>query len=472
MKRFFTLTMVMCLVLSALMANDYQTAGDGTVYSFQSLANIEGSGVTAEGSTYTLNGGSLVISDGDSFKLDEGSTIVLTAGSTINFLGDADFSVEKRTKFTWDTESANVAQIQFRKENAKYSFKNVDFEYQGIIFYTKSNIEFDSCRFTKYVYINKVTAPVRVAVTDSKIKFLNCYFGGGSQYSCYTGAANINVSSHVEGCTFDKSQQTNRNQPMLNLQQGDSIIVRKNVFIGDPTKNMVGALSVSNMLGADGANYVLIEENVIDSCRYGINIQGKFKEAIIRNNVIRHNKYVYQNNANNGGSGIAVYDSSKSLNLKISGNHIEDNLWGVTIMGGGEVNLGKIEIDGTPLNSDAKDYNAGGNVFIDNGNNGILYDLAFASGTSYLTVYAQNNTWNADEQTKEKIEEVILHQADNSNLGKVIFMPAKTTTTAIGNIAVNKNVSDKIYNIYGQRIETPQKGQVYIQNGKKVVYSH
>lgn len=87
---------------------------------------------------------------------------------------------------------------------------------------------------------------------------------------------------------------------------------------------------------------------------------------------------------------------------------------GQTVIGGGNVNIGKTE------DSSAEDYNPGGNVFVDNGNGGVLYDL-YNNGQN--TIYAQGNKWNVAEQTEELIETVITHKNDNASLGEVIFMP-------------------------------------------------
>ena len=145
--------------------------------------------------------------------------------------------------------------------------------------------------------------------------------------------------------------------------------------------------------------------------RYGITTNGALN-AVIKDNRIISNKY--ESNAMNGGSGISIYDSNQNQTAVITGNHVEDNLWGITIIGGLNINCGKTE------DMTADDYNPGGNVFVNNGNGGQLFDL-YNNGTS--TVYAQGNKWNVTEQTAEEIEKVITHKADNAALGEVIYMP-------------------------------------------------
>lgn len=452
MKKLYTIALAFMASIAATAAN-YTTAGDGTVYTLQSLAQIAGSGVTQEGTVFTM-ADSVTIAAGDKFVLDAGSTLQMGNKVVFNILGDADFAPATTATITRANASAKPGQIEFRKDSATVSVSNVLWDYVGMkTFGDATALNISNCQFQNYVFSNRVSGPIGVAGQGSKVSILGCHFGQ-SQYSSVSGAANLLASYRVENCVFDKSQQVNRNMPMLNLQQGDSIIIRNNIFRGDSTKNLVGAISVANMLGYDADLYVLIEGNTIDSCRYGINIQGKFKNAIIRNNTIRHNKYVRNNDANQGGSGIAIYDASKSLNLKVSGNTIEDNLWGITVMGGGNINLGKVEVDGTKLSTDDPEYNEGKNIFSGNGNNGKAYDLGFASGTSYLTVYAQNNRWSPNPMTAESIEEVIEHQVDNSDEGLAIFTPwLQDDVNAISKpeVMAVSATAEAIYSVNGQR---------------------
>ena len=349
------------------------------------------------------------------------------------------------------------------------NFQNVTFEYVGVKSYETNSLYFDNCTFTKYVYQNRVSGPIAVGMTGSTVVATNCVFDH-NEYSSISGAANIKCALvRVENCTFDHSQQVNRNMPMLNLTPGDSIIVCGNVLHGDPAMDMVGGISVANLMGLSGDMYVLIENNEIDSCRYGINIQGAISEAIIRGNKVTNNRYVRNNDANNGGSGIAIYDASKSMNLKVSNNYFENNLWGITVMGGSNINLGKIEVDGVALAEDDPEYNEGKNVFKDNGHDDILVDLAFASGTDYLTVYAQNNTWNVEEQTEELIEAVIDHQKDDATLGLAIFMPAYSEQTTDVSAIENVQPSGAAFDLMGRVVEPTAKGQLYIREGRKFI---
>lgn len=466
MKKIYTLAFALVASAAAMAAN-YTTAGNGTNYTLQQLAQIAGSGVTQEGSTFTM-ADSLTIADGDKFTFDSGATLLIGNKVTFSILGEAIFAPAAHATISQAPASNNPGKIEFRKDNSTVNISNITWDYVGMKIYgTATALNISDCQFQNYVYANSVSGPIGVAGQNSKVSINRCHFGKG-EYSSVSGAANMLASYKVENCVFDKSQQVNRNMPMLNLQQGDTIIIRNNVFRGDSTKYQVGAISVANLLGMDADLYVLIEGNTIDSCRYGINIQGKFKNAIIRNNIIRHNKYVSNNNANLGGSGIAIYDSSKSLNLKVSGNTIEDNLWGITVMGGGNINLGKVQVDGKALSETDPEYNEGKNTFKNNGNNGKAYDLAFAGGTSYLTVYAQNNRWTPNPMTAEAIEAVIEHQKDNANEGLAIFTPwQQEDVNAISapEVAKGNDKAVAIYSINGQRLSKLGSGVNIVRMG-------
>ena len=114
-------------------------------------------------------------------------------------------------------------------------------------------------------------------------------------------------------------------------------------------------------------------------------------------------------------SGVSLYGIGVQ-NVYMSGNHIEGHFWGITNIKyytDPNLNLGNL--------TEGDDYNPGGNVFVNNGNNGALYDLY---NNSTADVMAQGNTWNVDVQDEESIEGVIFHKVDSPVLGLVTFMPA------------------------------------------------
>ena len=131
------------------------------------------------------------------------------------------------------------------------------------------------------------------------------------------------------------------------------------------------------------------------------------------------------------------------------------------MIGCGDVNIGKTEVG-----EDAEDYNPGGNVFVDNGFDGNLYDLY---NNSVNTVWAQGNTWNVATQDSTSIEGVIFHKNDDASLGEVIFMPA-ATESGIQAHPLLSTPQPGLYTIGGMRMESGRlpKG-IYIEDGKKKV---
>ena len=232
-----------------------------------------------------------------------------------------------------------------------------------------------------------------------------------------SGGANIPSPLLFENNHLENNSYDSRNRPQINVTVGGAgtVEIIGNTVVGPFETTMNGGIAVANMMGISGTNKVLIEGNDVRGCRYGITTNGTMDVRII-DNVLVDNKY--ESNAMNGGSGVSIYNSNGGQKVYMSGNHIEGHLWGITNIGnvsggtGPELNLGNL--------TEGDDYNPGGNVFINNGNGGVLYDLY---NNSPLTVYAQGNTWNVEVQDEESIEKVIFHKKDNPSLGEVIFMP-------------------------------------------------
>ena len=208
------------------------------------------------------------------------------------------------------------------------------------------------------------------------------------------------------------------NKPQINVTvAGDKDVeIVGNTVIGPGEATTNGGIGVSNMVNIPGTNNVLIEGNDVADNRYGIALCGGMN-AVINDNYLLNNDC--ESNPMNGGSGVSIYYMGTPLDVYMEGNHIEGHFWGITnitlVAGAGpNLNLGCI---------DEENYNPGGNVFVNNGTGGVLYDLY---NNSPMTVYAQNNIWNVEVQDEESIEEVIFHKKDNDTLGEVIFMPAGT----------------------------------------------
>lgn len=452
-----TLSFICFLIGSTcLQAADFKTKGDNTTYTFQKLSELPESGVTREGDRYVVNG-SCTISVGDQFTIDNAAVIAFADNAELIIEGAADLRATTPTTLTRYGESSSCYGIDVKDDEHVTEVSNLTFEYVGLRGSGKEGMNVNDCHFLYHngsssgaLYLGCDGAPFRVT---------NCTFEQ-CQRAAIGGAANYYCPITVEDCLLRKNSQDNRNIPQLNLTAGSEIIIRNCIVEGDPTLTMVGGIGVSNFLGATGIK-VTVENCDIHDNRYGITTVGSMDVRIIGNSLVNNQ---YEVNPNNGGSGISLYDPTGTQTAYISGNHIEKSLWGITVIGCGEVNLGKTEVS-----PDALDYNPGNNVFVDNGNSGVLYDLY---NNSTRTIYAQGNIWNATVQDAEHIEEVIFHKNDNSLLGEVIFMPAGDPAS-IGTITRQVPSTGIVHRLDGTIVRangsTPLPHGLYIIDGKKVV---
>ena len=457
MKKFYAF-LALAAVATGAMADDFVSDGTGNVYTFNALSQIEGSGVTLQDDGSYLVAADFTISEGDVLQMDNNAVIKMANGVRITIDGDADFAPADTAVVTRDAEDSNPKGFWMLGENGNANLKNVTFEYVGVTFGgLNSSLHADNCTFT--LYNGKLNSSGTLgfnASCDNNV-VENCYFIENTLNAIGNGATNP-VGIIIRNCLFWHNVTANRNKPQINLTVGGDynvLITDNDVFGGQFT--MSGGIGLSNMMGLAHTGTNIIENNYIVDNRYGITTIGSV-DAIIKNNTMIDN--CYDPNPNNGGSCVSIYDSSSSANIYMEGNWMEGGLWGITVpTGAPNINLGKVE------DPEAEDYNPGNNTFVNNGNGGVLYDL-FNNGTA--TIWAQGNTWNVDEQTEEKIEEVIYHQVDDPSKGLVIFMPAHQQQSAVEEIDAAQQQDGLYYNLMGQPTDNPAGG-IYIHNGKKIL---
>ena len=458
MKKIYSFLLMAAVAVGA-MADDFVSDGTGNVYTFNSLSQIEGTGVTLQDDGSYLVSADFTIAEGDVLQLQNNDVIKMADGVRVTINGDADFAPADTAVVTRDLEESKPKGFWMLGDNGNANLKNVTFEYVGVTFGGEnSSLHANNCTFTLYNgKMNSSGALGFNASCDGNI-VENCYFIENQLNAIGNGATNP-VGIIIRNCVFWHNTTDNRNKPQINLTVGGDydVLIADNEIIGGQF-TLSGGIALSNMMGLAHTGTNIVENNYIADNRYGITTIGSV-DAIIRNNSMVDNHY--ETNPNNGGSCISVYDSSSSSNIYIEGNWMEGGLWGITIVTGApNVNLGKTE------NRDAEDYNPGNNTFVNNGNGGVFYDL-YNNGTN--TVWAQGNTWNVEEQTEENIEEVIYHQVDDPSKGLVIFMPPhQDGNTAVEEVNAAQNNDGLYYNMMGVPTEAPANG-IYIHNGKKIL---
>jgi hypothetical protein len=167
---------------------------------------------------------------------------------------------------------------------------------------------------------------------------------------------------------------------------------------------MAGGIALSTLAG--GSIKAVIHFNGISDNRYGITCYGNNIGALIRHNGIYNNNT--QNQPMQGGSGINFF-GDETNQCKVYKNNIHGNLWGITIQGNAQPNMGQME---------GGELSPGYNTIMDNGFEGDDYDLY---NNTPNTIWAQNNFWGTDDV--DVVEEHIFHQPDDPTLGFVNYIP-------------------------------------------------
>lgn len=451
---FALLVALLALTPLSSLAESFVTAGDGQTYSFAVLSTLPSSGVTLGSDGYIVEG-SVEISEGDYFVMDSGVTVRFDDSAELIIKGIPTLSPAETTTLTSTHNAVLPYNVEVWGGDSQLLVSNLNFEYVGLRCQSPYGMEVRDCQFTDHA--GSQSAALFLGPDKAPFKITDCYFAYNKK-AAIASAANYFCPVEIENCSFYCNSTANNNIPQLNLTASPLVVVRGCEITGDANLTMVGGVGVSNFYGTEGFK-IIIENNTITDNRYGISTMGVM-DAVIRDNQLENN--CHETNPMNGGSGISLYDPYMKQTAVISGNTIKNSLWGITVIGCGDVNLGRTDVD-----EDDPQYNPGGNVFADNGNNGELYDLY---NNSTITIYAQNNHWNVAEQTEEQIEGVIFHQKDDPSLGEVIFMPA-LESAGISELTTDAPHTG-IYRMDGTQVVqgagTLPKG-LYIIDGKKRV---
>ncbi|MBQ8158555.1 MAG: hypothetical protein IJ081_05995 [Prevotella sp.] len=432
-----------------------QTAGNGTTYSFATLAQLPEFGVTyVDGAPgYYLVERNDTIAESDRFVLDENVIVKFEDQVTLVIKGEADFTVSdgSRTTFTRAHELATPYSIKVNNTQGA-RFRNVTFDYVGVESMSTGAIEVENCTFTNHT---GTSAAALYFITNGQESLIRDCLFETCKRAAIGSAANASQPMTISRCQLKRNSTDNRNIPQINIT-ASKVTIDGCIVEGDSTSqtinNMVGGIGISNF-SAFPDTEVLVKDCQITHNRYGIGTVGPVNIRIEQNHIRDNN---HEANPMNGGSGISLYDPYAMTTAVIAGNHIEGNIWGITIIGCKDVNVGQ------PTASDVK--SPGGNTFLNNGFDGQPYDLY---NNSKLTVYAQNNKWSVSSQTEEQIESVIFHKNDDSSLGEVIFMPAYDNEAAITLPRLPVPAACGRYGLNGMRLPSSTTRQLFIENGKK-----
>ena len=407
----------------------------------------------------------IIITKND-LQLADGNSLTINEGETLEFAGKARISMNGLLTANGahfraaEDATATAVGLRFVNDQSQVVLKDCTFDYVGVTFGNGGEdglVDIDGCTFNDH---NGKSGSGAINIT-SKTK--TCSVKNSSFNDCSLAAVNSGLGVAM-GLIFTDNQinkgiTSTRLYPGLNIAfAGDyDMIVERNTITGPFETTLAGGIGFSNLLGATYTGTIYVRNNKITGHSYGITLTGP-GNIVVEDNEIVDNKYIA--NATQGGSGINFTCSSSTMIAKafVKGNIIKDNLWGITSIGNVDMNAGKVE------DPNADDYNPGGNTFINNGNDGVLYDLYNNTAND---AWAQGNLWNVEVQDIESIETVIVHKVDDESLGMVYFWPA-AVVDGVESVKVDNAGDNRYYNLLGQPVANPEGG-IYIHNGKKVI---
>ena len=423
MKKLYLTFALIFSVLSMLNAQ-WVSPGNGTTYTMSELVNVTDGVVTFEASNYHVHA-DLTISQNDVLKIDNGFQKIYVENALITINGAMICENANRVSIMGDPY------FSMKFENAtNCELKKMYFSDGSGIKLIESEVHFDD---VKFVYFNTDYCHSAIDIFNCNPIIENCYFLL-NEGAAIGSPANGQSSPKILNCEFD-SNVDGANLPQINLGPGaeDTIYIVGNLVDGTYATFHTGGISVADLMGI-GDTKILLKDNIIRNNRYGYNQQGYHLSSIIIGNEFMDNHH--EDNPMNGGSGISIYGMDENNKAVIRNNIITGNLWGITAINAFDIDLGTED-----------DW--GNNEIDDNGNSGSVYDLY---NNSTCDIMAVGNDW--DETDENEIEDHIVHQHDNPNLGLVTFIPFigydGVDETATATFTVSPNPAQGRFTVEGQ----------------------
>lgn len=416
--------------LVAGIANAYTTPDNGTTYTLESLSQISGSGVTVIENGYLLSE-NLQISATDKLQLVSNDYLYIADDVEVVIEGEALFNPETTAYINRATEEAEPNGF---KMFGKTIIKNMDIQGGGILYLGEEALTVEDCYFHNINDKRNGFGVISFTGINEGSKIVDTIFK-----DCVTGAINTPVNNGlnllIEGCTIENVSTSNQMRPYINVTSPvtGELVIRNNTLIGAKLEKP-GGIGVSNMMNTPGDNKVLIENNTVTDCSFGLNFVGGMDVRIIGNNV-KSNRW---DPTDDGGIAVTMYSiQTYPQTVYAEGNTFEDNKWGPCAVVGSICNYGKTD------DPNAEDYNPGNNTFINNhftnsANEDVICDIANSTPN---TLYAQGNIWNDAETAEEAAATIFDNTVDPAKYGPIVYAPIRTSTGVKG---VQSNVAPKI----------------------------
>lgn len=422
-----------------IQAQEYVTPGADHRWTLDSLVEHSGGVVTLDNDTYFLNE-DLIISATDTFSIVEDAILKGADGKSLIIEGAFIVTADQTTITSIDpTNTTFFKGIIFREEGAGH-LENLDFSHSGGIRSSSGNLVVKNSSFTSNY--NGVTNSVLAFSNGSPLVQNNTF--EMNYTTAIATAANARVAPIIDGNYFYSNNLTNSNRPQINIAGSgfdlDSIKIINNTILGEESLDKVGGISITDFLGS--GVLALIENNIIEDNRYGITLGGASVFALVKDNTILNNNI--EQNPMTGGSGINLLSGDGTNNdILVIGNHIEGNLWGITLQNDATVNLGTEEVPGR-------------NSFYNNHNNEEVFALY---NNTPNEVWALGNCWDtAAPLDLIRAEEVIVHNEDDNTYGVVHFdaewcdSPISIVEGALSNMTLYPNPAQSHIHIQSENL--------------------
>lgn len=474
MKKFFTLCLMACALLS-----------QAKVYTLADLATLvpaleDGTGVSVVNGEYVIQLPATLPDGVEGIGYDDNNIVLskkyftingdlnVAAGEVLRFAGAAEmeingnFTAQNATFAAAEGAETTAKGFRMYQEGVSATLTGCTFNYVGINYGNGTEngcFTATDCTFNNHNGKGG-NSVINFTSLSKGNKVENCEFNNPT-LSCVASGANVACGITIKDNVINKTETSARLYPGINMSATGpyDIVIDGNEVHGPAVNTRAGGIALACLLGNPPTGTLYVRNNFVEDCSYGITLTGP-GYVVMENNTVLNNKYIEK--ITQGGSGINITCSSTSLIAKayMKGNHIEGNVWGVTVIGNVDINAGKVE-DPT-----AEDYNPGKNVFINNGNGDPFVQYDWYNNTA-ATSYAQGNIWSVDVQDAEHIAEVIVDKADDASLGEVIYMPAGSLT-AITDVKSDVNLNTGRFNLLGQPVGDNYRG-IVIENGKKIM---
>lgn len=420
MKKIYSALLLAALSVAGAHA-EYVTSGNNTNYTFATLAAIEGSGVVSDGTTYSVTD-NITISEGDILTIEPGKSIILYNGVKITIDGEARMNPEATTVIEPLNSETRPLGWQI---SGKATLKNLVMRGGGIKYLGTEPLMVEQCTFEN---INNELNNFGVIVLSgysSGSRIANCVFR-----DCEVGAvntpANLGVGLTIENNLMQNLTTVDQARPYINVTSApeEVVTIAGNHLLGADLAKP-GGIGVSNMLNTPGENKVIISNNTVEHCSWGVNLVGGMTVQMLDNRVLNNNA----DPDDNGGFGVSIYSlATLPMDVYAQGNTFDGNKWGVWVLGGSTANFGCTDANNGAVNPGMnRFYN---NSFVNTSGANVHWDLCNYTAN---TVYAQGNFWN-DAATAEQVGATIQDKRTNSSYGEVVFTPFNTPD-AVKNVA-------------------------------------